>query len=85
MTNEPRKHTVEEYEQILRKNGSKTLYSHWDLFDFVYGGKKSAIVKAKYQDFYGADAVKEIEAEKAKIQQAIDDRVQHGWLKLLTA
>lgn len=79
--NSPRRYTFEEYDQLIRKNGNKTFRSDWDLFDFVHGGKKAAIIKAKYQEFYGESSAQEIELEKAKIEQAIAHRVANGWLK----
>ena len=83
MKHEPRKFTAEEYDQLMRKNGKKVFYSHWDLFDFVYGGKKSAIIKAKYNECYAENSAKEIELEQAKIKQAIAHRVAKGWLELV--
>lgn len=83
--NTPRRYSVEEYDQMIRKNGNKTFYSHWDLFDFVYGGKKAAIIIAKFNEAFPDTAIAEIEAEKAKIKQAIDNRVAHNWLKVLEA
>lgn len=83
MSHLPRRYSVEEYEQLIRKNGNKSFYSHWDLFDFVHGGKKSAIIKLKYQESYPENAEQEMELEKAKIKQAIDNRVARGWLQHL--
>lgn len=82
MSNTPSRHTVEEYDQLIRKNGNKVYYTHWDLFDFVYGGKKALIIKAKYKDYYHETSEQEIELEKTKIKQAIDNRVARGWLQL---
>lgn len=79
--NSPRRYTFEEYDQLIRKNGNKTFRSDWDLFDFVYGGKKSAIIKAKYLECYAESCAQEIELEKAKILQAINHRIANGWLK----
>lgn len=82
MSNTPSRYTVEEYDQLIRKNGNKIYYTHWDLFDFVYGGKKSLIIKSKYKDYYHETSEQEIELEKTKIKQAIDNRVARGWLQL---
>lgn len=83
MSHTPRKYSVEEYEQIIRKNGNKSFSNTWDLLDFVHGGKKSAIIKQKYAETYAENAEKEIALERAKIQQAIDNRVDRSWLKLI--
>lgn len=82
INNTPRRYSVEEYDQMIRKNGNKTFYSHWDLFDFVYGGKKAVIITAKFNEAFPDTAIAEIEAEKTKIKQAIDNRITNGWLKL---
>ncbi|MDD3266198.1 MAG: hypothetical protein PHC75_03340 [Burkholderiales bacterium] len=82
MSNMPSRYSVEEYEQLIRKNGNKVYYAHWDLFDFVYGGKKALVIKSKYQEHYQDTSEQEIELEKAKIKQAIDNRVARGWLQL---
>lgn len=82
MTHSPRRYSIEEYEQIIRKNGNKSFYAHWNLFDFIFGGKKAELVRAKFQQAYPDSSSQEMAVEEAKIQQAINNRVERGWLKL---
>lgn len=79
----PRRYSVEEYGQLLRKNNSKTFYSHWDLFDFVFGNKKATIIRNKFNASYNETSRVEIAIEHAKIKEAIDIRVKNGWLNYI--
>lgn len=81
MSYTPRRYSIEEYEQMIRKNGNKTFRSEWSLFDFVYGGKKAELIRAKFQQAYPENYAEEIAAEETKIQQAINNRVERGWLQ----
>ncbi len=82
MPQTPKRFTADEYNQMIRKNGNKVFNANWNLFDFVFGGKKADIIRAKFQETYHDNAAQEIQIENDKIQLAINNRVENGWLKI---